>query len=278
MPIKIRTAKHADAGAIHAVHVRAIREGTVSHYSPVEVEIWAGRMAPEWYIKPIAANIFLVAELDSGVVAGFGELDIEEAEVKAVYVTPEHKRGGIGRRLLMCLEAIARERGLRRLTLNASLNAEPFYVACGFIPVARTTHELGATGVHIQCITMAKELDALPHRPAAEFIEKTVTVTMDRPLGSKHPRWGFVYPVNYGYIAGVDAPDGHDLDAYVLAVAEPRESFTGTCIAVVHRLDDDDDKLIVVPEGLALADDDIRAAIEFQEQFFISMILRNRDE
>jgi inorganic pyrophosphatase len=93
-------------------------------------------------------------------------------------------------------------------------------------------------------------------------------------LGSHHPRWGFVYSVNYGYLPGVIAPDGEELDAYVLGVEEPLTAFTGCCIAIVHRLDNDDDKLVVVPEGLTLSDDEIRAQTYFQERFFQSQILR----
>ncbi len=47
-----------------------------------------------------------------------------------------------------------------------------------------------------------------------QFLDKIVTVTIDRPLGSKHPKHGFIYLLNYGYIKDVKAPDGEDLDAY----------------------------------------------------------------
>lgn len=97
---------------------------------------------------------------------------------------------------------------------------------------------------------------------------------MDRPLGTKHPKWGFVYEVNYGYIEGVPAPDGDDLDAYYLGVDEPLDKAEGVCIAIVHRFDDDDDKLVVVPEGLELTDDQIRKLTHFQEFYFKSEIIR----
>ena len=101
-----------------------------------------------------------------------------------------------------------------------------------------------------------------------------VTVRVDRPLGSCHPKWGFCYPVNYGYVPGVTAPDGEELDAYVLGVEEPLEAFSGRCAAIVHRLDDDDDKLVVAPVGMTLTDDEIRTLTHFQEQFFESEIVR----
>ena len=109
---------------------------------------------------------------------------------------------------------------------------------------------------------------------STELLNTTVVVTMDRPLGSRHHRYGFVYSVNYGFLAGVPAADGHNLDAYVLGVFEPVLSFTGICIAVLRRTDDDDDKLIVVPEGRTYSDEQIRALTEFQEQWFTSRILR----
>ena len=79
--------------------------------------------------------------------------------------------------------------------------------------------------------------------------------------------------MNYGYVPNTPAHDGDDLDAYVLGVFEPIETFIGRCIAIVHRLDDDD-KLIVVPEGKQYGDDQIQALVEFQERFFTSIVVR----
>ena len=108
-----------------------------------------------------------------------------------------------------------------------------------------------------------------------DFLEKIVTIKIDRPLGSSHPEHVFIYPVNYGYVPDTQSPDGEALDAYVLGIFEPIAEFTGRCMAVIHRLDDDDDKLVVVPEGITYSDDQICALTEFQEQFFQSTIIRN---
>ncbi|MBK7893658.1 MAG: inorganic diphosphatase [Candidatus Promineifilaceae bacterium] len=111
---------------------------------------------------------------------------------------------------------------------------------------------------------------------ATKYIGEIVTVKMDRPMGSRHPRWGFFYPVNYGELPKTKAPDGDSIDAYVLGVFEPVDEFTGLCIAVIHRLDDDDDKLIVVPEGTTYSDEQILALTEFQERFFTPRIVRKK--
>lgn len=97
---------------------------------------------------------------------------------------------------------------------------------------------------------------------------------IDRPLNSKHPKHGFAYEVNYGYVPNTVSGDGEELDAYVLGVNEPVQEFSGKCIAVIHRTNDDDDKLIIVPEKMNLTDEEIRQFTNFQEQFFESEIIR----
>ncbi|MCK5044718.1 inorganic diphosphatase [Candidatus Parcubacteria bacterium] len=110
---------------------------------------------------------------------------------------------------------------------------------------------------------------------STQFLDKIVTVKMDRPMGTRHPEFPNLYYIqNYGYIPGVPAPDGDDLDAYVLGALGPLKEFTGKCIAVIHRTNDEDDKLIVVPEGISYTDDQIRAMTEFQEKYFESFIIR----
>ena len=110
---------------------------------------------------------------------------------------------------------------------------------------------------------------------AKDYLGKKVIVEVDRQLGSKHPKHGFMYMLNYGYIPNTVSGDGEELDAYLLGVYEPVEKSEGIVIAYIHRTNDDDDKLIVVPEGMEYSDDAIRALTEFQERFFESEIIRN---
>ncbi len=105
------------------------------------------------------------------------------------------------------------------------------------------------------------------------FLGARVTVVVDRPLGSRHPRHGFVYPVNYGYVPDTLAPDGEPLDAYILGVFEPVATFAGRCIGLIERRDDDDPKLVVVPEGRTYAAAQILALTEFQERFFDPVVI-----
>lgn len=108
-----------------------------------------------------------------------------------------------------------------------------------------------------------------------EIIGKTVTVTVDRPLGSYHPEHkDMYYPVNYGYIRGIMAPDGEEQDAYILGVDKAVAEFTGKVIAVIHRYDDVEEKWVVAPEGAQYTREEIRELVHFQEQYFQSEIIR----
>lgn len=106
------------------------------------------------------------------------------------------------------------------------------------------------------------------------LIGRTVSGHIDRPMGSRHPKAGFLYPVNYGYADGIQAMDGDEQDVYLLGVDHPVETFTGRVIAVYHRFDDVEDKWIVTPEGEAMPDEEILRQIEFQEQFFHGQLLK----
>lgn len=108
-----------------------------------------------------------------------------------------------------------------------------------------------------------------------DFLNKTLKVTIDRPLGSKHPKHGFIYPVNYGYVPNTISGDGEELDCYILGIYEPIKTFKGKCIAIIHRLNDNDDKLIIVPKNKSFSNNEIRVLTDFQEQYFESEILRS---
>ena len=96
-----------------------------------------------------------------------------------------------------------------------------------------------------------------------------VKVIIDRPLGSCHPKHkDIIYPVNYGYIPGVIAPDDEEQDAYILGVNEPVTEFVGKVIAVIHRLNDIEDKWVVAPEGRFFTKEEIANSVAFQEKFF----------
>lgn len=104
---------------------------------------------------------------------------------------------------------------------------------------------------------------------AASFLGQIVEIKIDRPLGSAHPKHlDLIYPVNYGFIPGVFGGDGEEMDVYLLGVDGPVFKSSAQIIAVVHRLDDEEDKLVGAPVGTHFTKAEIEKSVAFQEQYF----------
>ena len=101
------------------------------------------------------------------------------------------------------------------------------------------------------------------------MLGRVVKVIVDRPLGTYHPKHKDIYySVNYGYVEGIIVADEEEQDAYILGVNEPIKEFSGKVIAIIHRFDDIEEKLVVAPEGISFTKDEIMQQVNFQEQFF----------
>ena len=129
------------------------------HYTPEAIAGWIVPVTDET-LRDLVRNpdreIRLVAELEDQVV-GIGALILERAELRACYVVPEAARRGCGTALVREMERIAREHGLARLQLAASLNAEPFYAANGYVVTERSEVVL-RNGHRMAAVWMAKSL------------------------------------------------------------------------------------------------------------------------
>jgi len=105
------------------------------------------------------------------------------------------------------------------------------------------------------------------------MLGKMIDVVIDRPLGSAHPNDSqCIYPLNYGFVPGLFAGDGEEQDVYVMGVTTQISRFYGRVIAVIHRLNDNEDKWVAAPEGMIFSEEEIRRATHFIEQYFESEI------
>lgn len=108
-----------------------------------------------------------------------------------------------------------------------------------------------------------------------KYLGTIVDVVVDRPLNSSHPKYpDRIYEVNYGYVPNTVSGDGEELDVYILGVDYPVNEFRGKVIAILHRVNDNDDKLIVVKDDQNYSDEEIREKVNFIEQYFESIIIR----
>ena len=111
-------------------------------------------------------------------------------------------------------------------------------------------------------------------RNLKEFLGKEVYIVIDRPLGSAHPKHDdIIYLVNYGYIPDTLGGDGEEIDVYLLGVSVPVRDFACRIIAVIERIDDNEDKLVAAPVGSKFSKEEIERFTNFQEQYFDTRII-----
>ena len=111
------------------------------------------------------------------------------------------------------------------------------------------------------------------------YLGHHVSVKVDRPLGSRHPRHlDIVYPINYGFVPDTVSGDGMEIDVYVLGVDVPTDHIECVVLAVVIRADDAEDKLVAAPAGHSYTARQIADAVQFQERFFDSRVVLDEDE
>ncbi|APA67923.1 GNAT family N-acetyltransferase [Janthinobacterium sp. 1_2014MBL_MicDiv] len=158
MTIALRPALPADMAALWALRTVAVRVGCAAHYAPGKIAVWTASPVPDAYAAMLAEGGGIVAMQDE-VIAGYAMLDINKHEVDAVFVDPARAGLGIGKRLLAALEQLARQRGIGRLHLSASLNAVPFYAAAGFIALREEAYA-HPSGISLASMAMEKALAA----------------------------------------------------------------------------------------------------------------------
>ena len=110
-----------------------------------------------------------------------------------------------------------------------------------------------------------------------QYLNKILEVKIDRPIGTKYKNYETIYPINYGYVPNTISGDGEELDCYILGIYEPLKTFKGKCIAIIHRTNDDDDKLVLAPSDKSFTNTEIRALTDFQERYFESELIRDEN-
>ena len=156
MNLIIRPASPEDAKAICEIQHGAVKALSDGPYSKDVIDAWHDAMTAknveEGLRKPDLSGF--IAQIDGGTV-GFALLT--DGLINAIYVDPRHQGKAIGARLLSRLEAETISRGIKSLTLNASLNARKFYEVNGFRVVREDSTPLNEK-ISIDCLIMEKEL------------------------------------------------------------------------------------------------------------------------
>jgi putative acetyltransferase len=156
-PVALRPYLQTDAPVLADIFRASIEELTGDDYGPAQQEAWAaaGDDAAE-FGRRLAGSLTLVATI-GGEPVGFAALKGTE-EIEMLYVHPEAAGQGVASALYDALEKLARARGAKRLTTEASDTALPFFERRGFRAERRNTAVRG--GEWLGTTTMEKRLAA----------------------------------------------------------------------------------------------------------------------
>ncbi|MGL4570826.1 MAG: inorganic diphosphatase [Clostridium sp.] len=110
----------------------------------------------------------------------------------------------------------------------------------------------------------------------SKYLGEKVNIIIDRKLGSSHPKYDYIYTLNYGFVPNTVSGDGEEIDAYIIGEFEPLEDYEGYVVAIINREDDIEDKLVVCKEVGKYDEKQIAVLVEFQERFFKSEIILNK--
>jgi len=154
--LDVSRAQPDDRHGICRVQKAAITILCGTHYTLEEVEAWVGPKHPDDYLRAIRDEIVLVAK-DGDAIVGFGQMTKGDSRISALYVDPNHLRGGIGSTLLTRLEQEARGLGSDIVRLEAPLNAVSFCLARGFSSQGESMRR-ARSGVSVPCVHMEKRL------------------------------------------------------------------------------------------------------------------------
>ncbi len=150
--VRIRDYDAEDAAAIAHLFYETVRSVNRADYSQEQVEAWAPEVPePEAWHARLSGRRTLVAE-QGGEVVGFAELE-GDGHLDMLYCRKDAVGRGVGSRLYWAVEQDARERGLGRISTEASISARPFFERQGF----RTMHERTVVRRDVEMTNFAME-------------------------------------------------------------------------------------------------------------------------
>jgi putative acetyltransferase len=139
--MQVRWARDDDALELGAVFFAAVREGP-SLYSEAERKAWVPEPPdPAAFAARLARDSVAVADI-GGAPVGFMTLEAA-GYIDLAYVLPAHQGRGVFRALYAKIEARARAQGIGRLSVHASLMAQPAFRAAGFAVIQHETVRRG---------------------------------------------------------------------------------------------------------------------------------------
>ena len=151
----LRKATPQEAETLWNIRNQAIRHGCTTSYDAEVIARWTPDLMPERYRQMVIEYPFYVVEDEKGDVAATGYLDLDTHCLEAIFTLPAALGKGMATMIIEALKQEARSRGITRLTLDATPNAQSFYQKLGFVTLSETYHHSRMAGADLRCFEMA---------------------------------------------------------------------------------------------------------------------------
>ena len=154
----LRPARLSDCEDIFNAHLYAVRYTCSRSYNDTVLTAWSALLSPQSYLEAIHSDskeLWVIAY--KGHIQGFFQLDLQEAQLDALYVHPFVHNQGLGTALLQRAEQLAFQAGLSFVKLYASLNSVLFYELYGYESLGEAVLHLNPQ-VTVNCELMRKYL------------------------------------------------------------------------------------------------------------------------
>ncbi|MBL1378172.1 GNAT family N-acetyltransferase [Zobellella iuensis] len=149
--MEIRKIRSGETSSIWRLLHDTVHRINQADYSKSELAVWA----PDEYDEPSWVSRFIrtrpLVAMDGKFLLGFAELS-DDGRIDLFYVHHARQGEGIGRALMQRLKAEAASRGLYRLYCEASITAQPFFEAMGFVYLEQ--RQLKRRGEQVSVILM----------------------------------------------------------------------------------------------------------------------------
>ena len=155
MILTIRKAQAEDATFAWDIRNAAIVKGCKGFYPDKLLEEWTSGDMTEEFMQLVDKNLYVACE--NGRVVGTGMIDRKSGKLDAIFVRPDLMGIGIGKKIMLFLEDIGCTSELKILTLEATLNAAPFYRRCGFAGNTVGVYK-SPRGIELDCVLMTKAI------------------------------------------------------------------------------------------------------------------------
>ena len=124
------------ATLIDVPHLWQLRRDSIIELAPegmaiAQAEAWAATLTVTGMEQRFLETEIWVGETD-GIIAGW--IAMREDYIDGLYTDPRYARQSVGTRLLCLAERLMSERAIQIIRLEASLNAEQFYLRRGYLP------------------------------------------------------------------------------------------------------------------------------------------------